>query len=900
MKLNPISLALCTLFLSPLSHASDYPIEFADFFEEQLKQVEVAISGMQGSSYVSGYVSVENFRLESSEEEKSKLAEFLLERKIEPEWVELIVATLNKGVEANPGCEGEISYCIPSTEHSGVAFTFDYDSNVLRIFVSSQVLASGLGEVRYYSGLREDNALINTSRFYGSVHKESSSASLNNDTLLGVPYGYIESSHQLSTQEDNEFDLYSLNYNVEFGQTRIKAGYQSNVAYDEFNSTDALRYGSDFAGSSISVGTSRNLMLGSEKSMQRVYFFAPQTATLEVYRGDRILLNKTVEQGENSIGYDEIPAGVYDIRIVVRRGESLLVDETRAIVNTNQYELVVGGMDYRLTFGELESADKGNYYAYGASSYRATEALLTGAGIAGDGDAVMFQANAIYMLSDNSSLNLLASGFSADAYYLQSQLRIGPALIYGKQFESQSIENSFANDIYGEDNFYEVGLSISQRVLGGDAYFNYSKTHYTNPVTSDKNDQASDSFSLTWTRPLWGGDLSVNGSYSASGDHDQLYAMVGWRHDLGHDGSLSTSTSFDKGGLTQSNVTATKQFEGDDWYASGSIGAYTDSVGSDVESTLTANGSNEYIDYNGYAYGSTDGQYSFTGSVENTQIISSKTSYFTADQSESYLHIEPKYESRNNDKKIYFNLVKDDQIWLNNKMNAAGDELIKLPNYIQLGVTLDAELENLVIEDSSKVYFTQPGTVYSVQPDLQAIESQVILLNDMFGKPIQHASCIGEGCKSVEPISEDGVFRLNYIPGKPFKVVSRKRLCVYDTEQFGNNFVNSYCLEGLDNSGLEDSLVFSSDDEAINISKVDAQGYDFLGRYQSSDEAKLILERLKEVKLIALHVQVGDDLYVYVKHPSEYSVAQSTLLESLEKFAKYDSINQEQQFGIAK
>ncbi|BCN24314.1 TcfC E-set like domain-containing protein [Vibrio alfacsensis] len=899
MKLNKLTIAIF-MFPSVVANASDYPLEFADFFEEQLRNVEVVISGETLSERIFGYVNFDSFRLDIDEKNRNTLVSYLTDRKVNASAIEKIVASLVEGVNANPGCKGEISYCIPKIDNQTAVFTYDYDNNVLRIFPTSSSLISGSDSIQYYDGLRQDNALINNSKLYASSSNDQNNVSLNNSTLLGVPYGYVETTNRLSNDNDS-FELYSARYIGEVGRTRVEVGYQSQHTSDNFNSTDSLRYGANFSGTQISIGSSRNLLIGKDKSTQRIYFFAPQSGTLEVYRGTRLLLTRTVYQGENSIGYDELPGGVYDLNIVVKRGDERLLDEQRTVVNNNRYQLDVGGIDYRLAFGELEKADITHTYVYSAASYRNSEKIIFAGGLGSDGDDNLIQLGATYTLDGDSNVQFSGGYFDDQSHYLQAQMQVGPFLAYGKEFKpadgSFDEKKDFASVLYGEGGFDEIGLSYSSNILGGSGFINLSSANYE----LDKEYWRTNSLSLTWSRKLFGGDFSVNATLSESEYQEQLMTMVNWSHHLGENSQISTSATMDKNGLSQTQLDVQHLYESDSWSARSSIGTRRDQENSDFHGTASINGKNEFVQYDAYGYAASDGDYSVSGSLESSQILTQSKAWVTSESSQSYLYIEPKTEGNEPieaGRNVYYNLVRDDDLWLSNKVATGTQQVHSLPSYVQLDVKLDAELEGIEIAETSKRFFVQPGTVFDASPEITSVESQIIVLNNMFGEPIRQASCVGDGCKGVEPVSDDGIFRLNYIAEKPFKLVSSRKLCVYDAKAFGNAYVNSYCLEGLDDAGIDDAIVLSTTADGIEVGKVSKQGFIYLGRYRTSEEAELILERLREVNLLTHHVSVGENLYVYVKHPHEYTVAQSSLLESLEKYAIYDAIDQEQQFGI--
>ena len=173
--------------------------------------------------------------------------------------------------------------------------------------------------------------------------------------------------------------------------------------------------------------------------------------------------------------------------------------------------------------------------------------------------------------------------------------------------------------------------------------------------------------------------------------------------------------------------------------------------------------------------------------------------------------------------------------------------------------------------------------------------SQVFLLNDMFGEPIPSVRCLGDSCKSVETLSDDGVFRVNFRKNEPFKLVSAKRLCVYNPELMGETYVQAYCLPGLDE--VDGNVVWEDKIDLIDQSDTE-RALLYIGKYESTNEASHILKRLQEVGLAPKSIEVGDNMYVYVRYLKQYSIAQRDVLESLDAYVVLDSINANQLFSV--
>ncbi len=447
------------------------------------------------------------------------------------------------------------------------------------------------------------------------------------------------------------------------------------------------------------------------------------------------------------------------------------------------------------------------------------------------------------------------------------------------------METNLATNLYGEDERLEYSLNWGRYLMGGNLNLGYS--HY---VYSD-NKQSNDAFSFSWSRPLFGGDLSFSGTYNKYSHTDALSALISWSYDLGDDYRTSTSAGFNIDGLASVRSDVSRSLHGDNWYANSSLAAITSNINTYGEVSMMGSARTNTFNYNGFAYGSTLGEYSASGSISGTQFITANHSGMTAKRSNAFILIEPQWQEKGKSGELGYTILKDDRIWRSNTLKEGDVALLDVNDYAEIEVKLDAEYQDLEVENKVEIKMTMPGSVYEVGGKVTQLQSQVLVMNDMFGQPIQSANCIGKGCRSIESVSEDGVFRLSYSKSEPFKIVSDNRLCVYDTKAVGKPYLQSYCLEGLDEFPSEMIAREGSDE---NKSQTDMLNkFVFIGKYNSVPELETILSRLKEVNLISHNVQIGDELYVYVKRETEYTLVQQNILDSLEAYAINDKASDE-------
>jgi hypothetical protein len=379
------------------------------------------------------------------------------------------------------------------------------------------------------------------------------------------------------------------------------------------------------------------------------------------------------------------------------------------------------------------------------------------------------------------------------------------------------------------------------------------------------------------------------------GQEDNWNTTLAWTISL--DDNLSARTGFyvDKEGLAYNQNSATYQRSGDYGYASSTVSVKRGRE-SDAEWSANVSGHRDAVGYSAYTYLNSDGQRSLSGNLSGTQMLSSQGGAMTYKQGRAFVEIEPELtESETAPIDMTYNVLKDGEYWYRDKAPINDSTLIKLDAYTDMAFELDADSDNVDIDGGKYSQFVMPGYYYQLNSKVTPLMSQVFLLNDMFGAPISSVRCLGDGCKSVEALSDDGVVRVNYRKNTPFKLISAKRLCVYNPELMGESHIQAYCLPGLDD--MDNNIVW--EDKLDLIAQTEAErALLYIGKYESTIEAEHILLRLQEVGLAPKSIEVGDNLYVYVRYLKQYSMAQRDVLDSLDAYVVLDSININQLFSV--
>ncbi|HIF9335436.1 TPA: TcfC E-set like domain-containing protein [Photobacterium damselae] len=896
MKKTQLSLLLPLLLGFHYGYATTaYPLEFADFFEERLETVDVVIAGGHRSLPVKADVTYETFRLQDKRSERKQLLAFLKEQKLTDAASQTIITSLLKGINANPGCEGQLALCVPKDRPNQAEFVYDFDANILKIFVSPEMLASKSDKPEYHSALRANNALVNWSDAYVYLSPEGDNTfNWTNNAVLGLPVGYLSLESQYIHSE-RELDIYRAVYNIEKGQHRGIIGYQDQTP-TTLNTTDFLGYGANYTGFNATLGTSQNLLKGNAQAQQRIYFYAPQTAQLEIYQGQRLLISRTVAPGQQSIGYDELPSGVYTATIILKQGSTELLKEQQQIVNTPQFSLSIGDWDYRTELGlfdESHFSTKDRHYGRAAASYRWSESILLATGATTNIDTTEWQLGGFWAIGGAANLQYTLGLFDSGDRYQFAQLNVAPFSFSVRDVATTETSPALTQLLYGENAYTQWSLGVSASLLGGTGFVSYFKYQDNNQrAVSD-----SDNVSLTWSRMLFGGMVSINSTYSRYGNNqNSLNTNLTWSHKLGDSAIGRAGLYFDKEGLSynQNSLTYTQNdLRGMDSFST-TAGVKLSTRGeSEGELSGSAYGHSSAFNYNGYGYVNTKGERSLSGNFSGTQILSSQGGALTHKRGKSFIELAPTLP-KDETVQLQYDVIKNGDYWYRDKLNANSVKMLDVSPYSDVDIKLDAEAENVDIKNNQYQHFVMPGMYYQLNSELIPLESQLFVFNDLFGEPITSLRCLGDGCENVEDLSDDGVYRLNYRSQKPFKLISDKRLCVYNPEQLGQDYIQGYCLPGLDNQ--EDKIPFEQRPLQSRSGKVQ-NALLYVGKFESNQEAHYIIEQLKTVGLPSKSVTLGDAQYVYVQYLDQYSLAQRTLLDNLDTYVIHDVVQPKQLFS---
>ena len=873
-----IYIALVSAHLGAFANTSDhYPEEFAELFIERPKSVEISVSGAKESALTIVLADYETLRIDEKTKSYIQIKQYLQENNVRTGVIDAILKDLINGVKTDGRCIGRLDDCLLSALVETSSYIFDYDNSNLRIILPVSGLYVYGDDAEYHDAYSTSNAIVNWSRLYGySNFEQPSNASLSNLTTVGLPLGHINLDTELRSSEQT-FTTYTALYDVNFKNTRIQAG--RNKYNFSFNTTDFLNSGSNYNFDGAFIGSSRNLVKGSSESQQRIYFYSPQLGQVEVYREDRIILSKVVEEGQDYISYDELPKGSYEVTVVIKVSGTVILSDNRQVINSNAFNLPTGEFDYVFGAGRLNndnnSLSSGSDdstdidLAKGALTYRLFDSFLLGVSTAVNQDEQMYQLGALYAYGNRLGVEFVHNQFSSGDYYQRANLRFSPFFLDMSHFTGvdNTEQGALAEYLHGEDSFTDVSIGLSGALMGGTAFLrgNY---YESNTSTNKQSDNSRWSISSGINRVIPFGTLGVNADYATSTRRNDDYRL-----------SLSLTIPITNSGVsTRFNVYANNdgfdkasnylqiQNNQNDWYAFAEAGghAYSDrELMGDLSASLS--GSTSQFNMNTYAYASDQGDKSVSATLTGTQVLSLNGVSFSNKQSRSFAKVNS--NSQNIDKLDYpltLGISENGKYRARESITLNTPKMLPIPEYKEAEFNFDSSGNNIEFDARKHVYFAQPGMLINVNQKVSLLESQILILDDIDGQPIKYIDCFGEGCVSVEPLSSDGVFRVNYRPGQSFSLISKQGLCVFEALNKENKKAKKgYCLPGVEKNGDKKLGEKINDKEELNLSALNSSTI-YLGRFDLDEKYKKLRQLLADNYFKTKVINLGKHEYLFL------------------------------------
>ncbi|EHR5764739.1 TcfC E-set like domain-containing protein [Vibrio antiquarius] len=878
MKGNKQMLWICfALSFSGNVSANIYPEGFEEFFSFIEKRVKLRNLDGTYTHVVPLEVKFDEVKLDPNNTAAvQQVKQYLLDNSVSEDNVSIILSSLLEGVSEQGLCAGNKKTC--SLQPTHFQWVQNFNENELYLFVAPSVLDySYYSEDRsYHNPLSIDNGLINSFDLYANRYSnQDASISFNNVSTLGLPYGYLKADFSLANNGNSE--LFDASYHADIESFAFKAGtfqYAPNV-----NSTGFLNSGYRFPHHGVYFGSSKNLLVGGERSDKSISFYAPRSGNVEVYRDGRLIYQRSIKEGHNTLSYQDLPSGRYEITVhVVNNGE--VVDrQTYQIYNTSNDSLKAGDIDYLISSGVFS----GSYYDYddqnemegeafgkGLLSYRPFDPLLLGvSGLLSNEASMLSSGASLYWLQTGLSSELTYSVFD-DADYLSANLGLGSVNIAYEKLNNEE-HNPLASFLFGYDNFERLSLNGSYNLgRGRSLYATYTYVDMESLGNGDYYIEPYDYSTVTlgFSSPsIISSLLNIYADYNDLSD--EVSMNITWLVPLSEEVEVITGINSSQGELTQFSNTIRKEnlwnIENVDNYIE--LGNWYDRKANENYQTasLNFNGDNDFGRMNMRLFASTN---SYSGSgvslgLSSTQVVTGEDVYLTNKRANSYAVIDVDHLRNNEedvDTKGYVSVEMDDR--QSSRFVATQDEtLIPLTDYKRYQTNFDAESVELHNSGDAQLNtFSHPGTVAVLNPQVSKVVSFVSAFNDLNERAVEDVSCEGDGCLSVSEMT-DGVFKVTVLEGLAFELTSQENTCLLPYELSSSNqmnFGNNYCLP-LDEEGATHLVTSEGKDLKIY----------FLGAFSPTQDFLNTVDELEELGFEVITKPVGELSAVYISNQPE-------------------------------
>ncbi|PST95868.1 hypothetical protein C9I87_07195 [Photobacterium iliopiscarium] len=818
-------LVLSTFFLYLCSTAAyskgiDYqnvPEEFKAMFNEKKSIVNISFpSGdMEKQSLIISYNKV---RLDKKDKVAIENFKKILEKNgIKKEFINKISSDLlsDGGVNNTTECQGISSACIVTTD--SYAFFYNIDSNVLRVFLSENILKEKKTEAVYASNENNYNALINSSSFFVNQYDNDTALSISDSLVKGFKYGYIRSDFNINTDADEVFDLNELSYSVNKDKIEFKAGYFSDN--NSMNATDVIDSFTNSDTIDISFGSSRNLLLKANQAYKKVNIYVPSAGLLSIQKNGVYIKQYAVKAGQQEISYNDLPAGVYEINVTVKSGNNVFFNRNYNIYNIKSAILSKGDFDYRVQVGMLKNQGNNEEYNYNDNDNDYNDSLYSSAKLA-------------YGLFEGASLSGALTVSEEKDFILQSAIDYtfinGSQVTYnnklyseGSSLNSINLYSQWVNVGYEDFHFVDddglacftencssrTNININKSMMLTDSlstglyynYYNYDKgsnTSITNNYNYNYDSSNNFNFEITYN--------NNDGDTASYNQNDEFQFNLRYTKTFGNNSQLSLSTNaqedqfndftseFDTGDLLQEDNISLSAL------ARSSFVKGRDDT-NDTSLDIIGDYQNNKFDANYYGSVSTIGTTQQNLSFNNTQIISSDGVDFTRQQSDAYLKLDINKSDDIKDNDTYGVLSIEQDSHRKYDININNDnKIVPLKSYSQYDNKIDTESSSL--ENTGKnrsEFFVHPGSVVKTKMNLTKVVSFVSGFKDIQDQDILAVQCVGQGCVDVENI-DGNVFKVAVRSGQPFVLKNKDKFLTCLTPQVRDisvlNIGMNYCI----------------------------------------------------------------------------------------------------------
>lgn len=711
------------------------------------------------------------------------IRQYLEHHTVQPEAIDAIMARLQEGATNSTKCQGDTRTCqVPKAD---IDFVFDYDSRLLRVFLYPGYFAGQASEIQYASNRNAHRGLINNFNAFSSVWDgQGLSLTVADDAWLSLPVGHLRSDLLYhGSASGSDLDINELSYNADIEQHTAGAGrFRYGKAVNSTAFMDYQTYQDVYA---VYIGSSANLAINGSRQYQSLSFYSAQRATLKILRDDQVILQRNIAEGQGNISYSDLPAGIYDVDVVIEAGGQEISRERKSVVNVNRFSLSKGEADYFLQGGTFIRSQQGQQdtaaslddeaFVKAAISYRPFEPVMFGGELLTAASNYSIKTGVVGYVSNDTNIQLVSSYFSNRSNYLQLIVNHKTTTLDYRDYSHYPDELDREPDLAG----YQLGtsayrnLSLSQSfTLGNGA--GYFSLYYRDELAEQGNDRNEyTGTNLGYSVPFWwDSSLSLSFSYTMANDQqDSWQAGLNWSIPLGDNVTARISTlSSRNDNLLRAGVE--KRWEQDPSTRSMlSAGAQYEDRDITYDASATFDATRHWGKTSVYSYVDSKGERGITSSLNSTQVVNGREIYFTSQPSPAYIVAKSNLDNREHYGTL--KLEKDKVTQYHFPLNAEAT-LIPIDSYSSFNGTVDIKGSAFLNEsDSNLQYFSFPGSVYSLTNNLYQTS---YLLAYLPGTAATELSCTDNACVNIDEINDD-VYKIHIKKDTPFSLNLNGKQC---------------------------------------------------------------------------------------------------------------------------
>ncbi|MGD8111570.1 CS1-pili formation C-terminal domain-containing protein [Vibrio sp. TRT 17S01] len=850
------------------SVANEIPEGFEELFREKLLYLDFQTPNGEFKK-IEAFIKFGQIRVADARFLNS-IRDVYIEQGVTKTFAQRFVEDLQSGVNFTDQCTTLLKDCILPTNDYEVAY--DEFNNQVYVWLGksnfSEDFLKPLEDMVYADGINRDRALINHFDMYLSQSNDFN-YSFYNQSLLGLKYGYISTDIEYSSSAGFKTDeaLYRLNSR----NKKFDVGYSRY--YTSFNSTDFLQ--KDYLNNgtySVKFGSSNELLLGDVREYQKHFFYSPTDGLLLIKRGEKILLQQNVVQGQGYFTNAQLPSGRYDVDVIILANGVEVLNEKRTIQNSSFSNLLVKDYDYLLEVGRYaESTDsmtmKGPRFGRASVSYRALDTLTLGASL----NVTDYEDYAViggsYQLNQNFAINSVYTLFSDESNELFVSSNIMGLDIAYESFRYG--EGSALEGLLTTPNDYRyISASYGASFNGGSGYLSYTY----NIDELESGDLVTQKLDLNVNLPFFvQSRLDLFSSYDFNDEKavsDRFTLGMNLTLPLNDSISYSHYSGLHPDGAFYSSNSASMETElvDDEIRARASIldGTFFDN-GKKTQSirsgTVGLDQNSEHYKMSLYGYANNKQSRNANLALNSSQIVTKDRVKVTSQKADSYLVVDTDNNIRLKDNKNKFGIL---QV---NTMNAKGKENLihsegitdesfvqTLPEYKNIKVKVETSSLSLNNEGNENyVMFSYPGTVAIINTKITRTLTFVTMVTDIFEKDITTLKCVGDGCIDIQEVIS-GVYKVSVKEGSPFKLQAENSFCLLPDliESENLNMGTNKCLPDIYEIGQY--LEFDEDRRIYYIGRFKESDFDKFAQQIRANNPSGEIIKTKVGKSVVVHL----------------------------------------------